>query len=245
MKKLIAIGIASVFAVAANAGPSECAKAPVCDGAVVEEAPLGATLSAGYVSDYVYKGLDLGSNVPWVGLDYTITQLPVAVDVGVWYANATDSDIDKLDAYASVAGPSFYGFDTSATFTAFFFPESSINTTYELALGVSRNLGFVDWDISGAYDFELEAWYFETGVSKGFGVTDDIDLVLSTGISYAIDYWTAGSDFNHVYVQAALPIALSSSVTLEPFIAGLFALDAIDAIQEDIVYGGVSLSVAF
>ena len=249
MKKLIAIGIASLVAVAANAGPSgssecaksECAKAPV----EVAEAPLGATLSAGYVTDYIFRGVNLGSNAPWVGLDYTLTALPVPVDLGVWYANVTDSDIDKLDLSASVAGPSFYGFDTSLAFVAYLYPESSIDTSFELALGISRSLGFVDWDMTSAYDFELDAWYFETGVSKGFDITDNIDLVLSTGIAYSVDYWAWGSDFNHVYVQAALPISLRSNVTVEPFIAGLFALDHIDAFQEDAVYGGVSLRVSF
>ena len=243
MKKLIAIGIASVFAVAANAGPSECAKAPV----EVEEAPLGATISAGYMTDYVFYGVDLGSNAPWFGIDYTITQLPVAVDVGVWYINPTDHglDNDELDLYASVAGPSFYGFDTALTFTAFIFPELGDSHTYELALGVSRSLGVVDWEMSSHYDFELDAWYFETGVSKSFTITDKINLVLGAGIGYSIDYWSAGSDWNHAYVQASLPIALRSNVTLEPYIGGLFALDAVEAFQDDIVHGGVSISVKF
>jgi hypothetical protein len=241
LKHLI-LGIVGAFALSAYA--EDCDKAPV--EAVVEEAPLGATLSAGYMTDYVFYGVDLGANAPWVGLEYTIPGLPVAVDVGVWYINPTETSFDdELDLYASVAGPSFFGFDTSLTFLAYFFPESGADATYELALGVSRSLGFVDWEISPHYDFELDAWYFETGVSKGFGITDNIEVVVSSGIAYSIDYWSPGSNWNHIYVQAALPIALRSNVTLEPFIAGLFALDAVDDFQDDMVYGGVSLTVDF
>ena len=239
--KYLTCSIIGAFALSANAG--DTGKAPV--DAVVEEAPLGATLSAGYMTNYVFYGVDLGSNAPWAGLDYSITALPVPVDVGVWYINPTDSNYDELDLFASVAGPSVYGFDTALTFTAYFFPESGANATYELALGVSRSLGIVDWDFKSAYDFELAAWYFETGVSKAFEITDKIDVVLSSGIGHSIDYWSAGGNWNHVYVQAALPISLRSNVTLEPYIAGLFALDAVDSFQDDIVHGGVSISVDF
>ena len=98
---------------------------------------------------------------------------------------------------------------------------------------------------SAHYDFELEAWYFDTGVEKSFGISDNTDLVISAGVGYSIDYFSQGGGLNHAYVQASLPIALSSNVTLSPYIGGLFALDAIDSIQDDIVHGGVSLSVEF
>ena len=241
--RYLTFSIAGALAFSANAGTMESAKIPV----EVEEAPLGATISAGYMTDYIFYGVDLGSNAPWFGIDYTITGLPVAVDVGVWYINPTDhgADNDELDLYASVAGPSFAGFESSLTLTAFLFPELGGGHTYELGLGVSRGLGFVDWETSAHYDFELQAWYFETGLSKSFDITDAIDLVISGGIGYSIDYWSAGSDWNHAFVQASLPIALRGNVTLEPYVAGLFALDAVDDIQDNIVHGGVSISVEF
>lgn len=242
MKKTIAYGIAGVFAVAiANAGDSKGVNE-----AVVAEAPLGGTISAGYMTNYIFYGVDLGSNAVWTGVDYTITETPIPIDVGVWYINPTDGNLDdELDVYASVAGPSVAGFDTSVTMTGYFFPDSGADATYELGLGVSRSLGVVDFNATARYDFEIEGWYFETGVSKGIAISDSLEVVVSTGISYQIDYWSNGGDFNHVYVMASLPIALRSNVTLEPYVAGLFALDAIDNFQDDIIHGGVSLSVTF
>ncbi len=247
MKLKALVASIGVFAISvANAGDYVDAKAPV----IVEEAPLGGTISTGYMTNYIFYGLDLGENAIWTGIDYTITALPVAVDVGVWYINPTDNPgatgvDDELDLYASVAGPSFAGFDTSLTFTAFLFPENGSGATYELAAGVSRSLGFVDFASKAAYDFELEAWYFEVGLEKSIDLTDSIALVASAGVSYAIDYYAAGDGFQHAYAQLSLPIALRSNVTLEPYVAGLFALETIEDIQDDIVHGGISLSVSF
>ncbi|MCB1076248.1 MAG: hypothetical protein KDM64_00345 [Verrucomicrobiae bacterium] len=211
--------------------------------AVVAEEPLGGTISAGYMSNYIFYGVDFGSNAVWTGVDYAVAGTPL--NVGVWYINPTDGNLDdELDIYASV-GQEIAGFDASLTMTGYFFPDSGADATYELGIGLERSLGIVDWNATARYDFEVEGYYFETGISKGIAVADNIELVLSTGISYQIDYFASGGEFNHVYLMASLPIALRSNVTLEPYVAGLFALDAIDDFQDDIVHGGVSLSVSF
>ena len=248
MKLKAIIATIGVFAISfANAGDAGKAVADGGKGVIATEEALGGTISTGYMTNYIFYGVDFGEDAIWTGVDYTISGLPLPLDVGAWYINPTSGpgDDDELDLYASVAGPSLAGFDTSLTFLAYIFPESGADETYELNLAVSRSLGVVDMHASAHYDFEIEGWYFETGVEKGFAVTDTVSLVVGAGISYQDDYFSAGGDWNHVYVQASLPIALRSNVTLEPYIAGLWALDAIEAIQDDIVHGGVSLSVSF
>lgn len=211
--------------------------------AVATAEPLGGTISAGYMSNYIFYGVDFGSNAVWTGVDYAIAGTPV--NVGVWYINPTDGNLDdELDVYATIS-QEVAGFDLSLTMTGYFFPDAGADATYELGLGIGRGLGFVDWAATVRYDFEIEGWYAETSISKGFALSDTIELVLSTGIGYQIDYFSSGGDFNHAFAKAALPVALSSNVTLEPYVAGLFALDAIDGFQDDLVHGGVSLSVTF
>jgi len=242
MKLKALVAAIGAFACVANAGDYVDAKAPI-----VAEEPIGATISTGYMTNYIFYGVDFGEHGVWTGIDYTIDALPIPVDVGVWYINPLGGpgQDDELDLYASVAGPSFAGFDTSVTFTAFLFPELGSGSTYEVSFGVSRSLGIVDLSASAHYDFEVEGWYFDVGLEKSFGISDNMDLVLSGGVGYSIDYFSQGGGFNHAYVQLSLPIALRSNVTLTPYVAGLFALDAIEDIQDDIVHGGVSLSVEF
>ncbi|MCB1233214.1 MAG: hypothetical protein KDN19_23420 [Verrucomicrobiae bacterium] len=238
--KSLATALAGVFAASVAYAGTDAGK-EVC----VMEEPLGATLSAGYMTNYVFYGVDLGEHGIWTSVDYTIDAMGIPVDVGVWYINPADGFAnDELDVYASVT-QEFAGFDVTTGVVGYFFPESGADATYELALGLGRSLGVVDWNGTARYDFELQAWYFDTGISKEFALCDSTSLVISTGIGYQIDYWAAGNAFNDVYVKAALPIALRSNVTLEPYVAGLFALDAIDGFQDDIIHGGVSLSVDF
>lgn len=220
-------------------------------GAVVEaaiapaEEPLGATLSAGYMSHYVFYGVDYGGNAVWTGLDYTIGALPIPVDIGVWYVNPTDGLLDdELDLYASIGGE-VAGFDAALTMLGYFYPDSGDESTYELGLTLGRSLGWVDWNATASHDFVIGGWYFETGLSKGFALCDSAELVLSGGVSYQIDYHVAGGRWNHAYAMLSLPIALREQVTLEPYVAGLFALEAVEAFQDDIIHGGVSLNVSF
>ncbi|MGY8641414.1 MAG: hypothetical protein ACKVJU_10005 [Verrucomicrobiales bacterium] len=210
------------------------------------EPEIGATISTGYMTNYVFYGVDSGEDAVWTGIDYTINELPIPVDVGVWYVNPLSGpgQDDELDLYASI-GDEFAGFDVALTFTYYIFPEFGSGDTYELSLSVGRSLGIVDWSANVVYDFEIEGWYYETGVSKAFGVCDSVDLVISGGVSSQNDYFTNGFGWNHAFVQASLPIALRSNVTLEPYVGGLFALEALEDIQDDIIHGGVSLSVSF
>ena len=239
--KQIAYGIIGAFTISvANAGET-------IEEVIIVDDSIGATISAGYMTDYIFYGVDLGDNAIWTGVDYSLESVGIPIDVGVWYINSTSnpSDYDELDVYAGYALPSFAGIDASLNFIAYFFPEPDFDATYELNLGLSYDAGFVDVVGLVAYDFVIEGWYFMAGVSKGFAISDDIEIVLSATIGGQNDYWSSQNFWNDVQVRASLPIALTDTATLEPYIGGLFALDATDSFQDNIVHGGVSLSVSF
>ena len=100
---------------------------------------------------------------------------PIPVDIGAWYINVVDPNEhgpdDELDLYVSVGGPNVLGFDTNLVYTAFFFPEGPWGTTHELAAGIGRDLfGFANWQTFAHYDFELDGWYFESALTKEYGL---------------------------------------------------------------------------
>ncbi|MNC97153.1 hypothetical protein D3C83_147140 [compost metagenome] len=54
------------------------------------------------------------------------------------------------------------------------------------------------------------------------------------------------SGFNHIKEGVSLPIKLTSTATLTPYIAGNIPIDSLeDNGEDDQVYGGISLSVSF
>lgn len=151
--KSLATALAGVFAASVAYAGTDAGK-EVC----VMEEPLGATLSAGYMTNYVFYGVDLGEHGIWTSVDYTIDAMGIPVDVGVCYINPADGFAnDELDVYASVT-QEFAGFDVTTGVVGYFFPESGADATYELALGLGRSLGVVDWNGTARYDFELQAW---------------------------------------------------------------------------------------
>ena len=82
-------------------------------------------------------------------------------------------------------------------------------------------------------------------IALPFAVTDRISVVPAALISYGIDYYGVDG-FNHVKVGLSLPIKLTSTATLTPYIAYNLPIDALDDLgEEDEIYGGVSLSVSF
>jgi hypothetical protein len=115
----------------------------------------------------------------------------------------------------------------------------------EIGLLLSAAVGPVDVIAGAYYDFTADGFYFETGVSHTFAVTDRVSLVPAALLSYGDSYYGV-SGFNHVKLSLSAPIKLTKTATLTPYIAGNLPVDALDALgEEDRVYGGVSLSVSF
>jgi hypothetical protein len=70
-------------------------------------------------------------------------------------------------------------------------------------------------------------------------------LEFGTGIGYGDSYYGV-SGFNHVFVTASLPIAITETLTFSPYISSTWAIDSLEATGEgDHLYGGASISVDF
>lgn len=220
---------------------------------VEESADLGATLSVGYDSTYFFRGVDNGQNNIWTSIDYQVAGTPLAI--GAWYGNPTTGSgivnaghSDELDLYANLSH-SFGAVDAWVGYTAYLYPEGGGRTggdsTNEVGAGIGGSVGPIDLALGVYYDFDIDGWYFDLTAGHTQEINDMISLQVAAGISYGIDYWTFGSDWNHIMLMAGLPIKLTDRATLTPYVAANFALDAIDQYQDDEIYGGISLSVDF
>ncbi|NOY00605.1 MAG: hypothetical protein GXP30_12850 [Verrucomicrobia bacterium] len=227
------------------------------DGKIVEEVMIveetNASIAVGYNTSYIFRGVNYGDNQVTAQIDYDIPNTPLAI--GAWYGNPTQgrglnpAQTDELDLYATVSH-SFGSVEAWLGYTAYLFPETGggrlgNSSTNEVGTGIVTSAGPIDLAVSAYYDFNIEGWYVDATAGHSFDISDIVSLELSAGISYQNDYFSAGGDFNSVLVVAALPIALTDTATLRPYVAGNFALSAIDSFQDDQIFGGISLSVAF
>jgi len=200
-------------------------------------------------------------------------------------AGRIENSITEVGVSAQVA--SVAGVDVTLGYTHRFYSGvpvagGGVSSNGELNLGLSKDLDFVrvhfdlyynlntpeSWNVTapGVKD-DSESWFWDLGVDKTIGLTDNVSLALGAGVTYADNYWggsLAGapsftpraSGWNSYYVRVGLPIELNCAATLTPYIAYSGAPDGflMDGApvggssgqpQSDIFYGGVSLNVKF
>jgi hypothetical protein len=249
LNSLLTLGMSLVAASAIAGSPG---KAPAVVQPPVEE-PLGFTLTAGYDSHYVYRGVLFAENLVSVGLDGTLPLTDMlSLNVGAWYGSSADDSgvfgngsFQELDLYAALLadlGPVTVGLK----YTAYLYNNGSgLEDINEVGIFASTTVGPLDVIAGAYYDDVTDGFYFETGVAHTFEVTDRNSLVPAVLVSYGEDYYGVNG-FNHIRVGLSAPIKLTSTATLTPYIAGNFPVDALDDLGEDSrVYGGVALSVSF
>ena len=252
MTKLIALTLIALATGSAMAGaPAKNPKAP--DPVAPVDDSLGFSLSVGYDSKYIFRGVDFGDHLVWGSLSIPIKLTDkLTFTFAPWYGNIADGGYDELDLAAGFTYD--LGFATiGAGYTWYYFPFSGFDTN-EPNVTITSCLGSlgackINWFAGSFCDLEADAgdegWYFETGFNSTIAITDKISLVPEVRVTYATDYY--GQDgWNNVLVKLGAPIALTKTATLTPYIAGSLALEGLDAIgQDDELIGGVSLTVTF
>ena len=251
MKTLTTLTLASVAAAgSAIAGETYSAPAPVPPIVEAADDALGFSVALGYDSSYVFRGLDLGDNLVWGDVSYANDfGGPLEFSVGAWYASTNGSDgdeFDELDVYGGVAA-SVGAVDLAVGVIYYYFPDVDDNT-FEIYGSVGTEFAGVGLELYYGYDTELNGGSAYYAISAGYSIPlgDTLSLDFSSAISYGDDYNFEGTGFNNVDVRLALPIALTDAATLEPYIAGSIPIDGLDDTgEDDILYGGVAISVSF
>lgn len=255
MKKSLIIAAIAVATVGVHAG--DWGKAPIGKAPIEECFDIGGEISAGYMTDYYYKGFQLAEDSVWVDVNYTFDGLAIPVTVGVWYLNGIHSNLDgpafdHLQLYLDASLGTVAGFDVNLGYTYHSFPEKNGVNLNEFRLGVRRSLGFVDFVAETSYFSSDDLnWYHQVGLEKTIGLTDNISLVLAGGAGYADQMIYDETGWNHYYLRASLPIQLNCRAVLTPYVGYHFENgDDLFGTQfpfqfEDNFHAGVSLTVTF
>ena len=215
-----------------------------------EEFTLGAELSVGYDSHYIFRGEELQENSVWGQLEIGIPLCEeAALTLTPWYESSTDSDYSEVDLNASL-DVDFKVVSVSAGYAGYFYPRGSfggdegIDDEHEAFLSVTKEVGPLEFTGLYAYNFDREAGYLEASVGATFELTPNIALAPAVAVGYSADYYGVDG-FTHVQVQLGLPIKLTKTATLTPYIAGNIPLEVLNDWQDERLYGGVSLAVTF
>ena len=204
--------------------------------AAAAPAPVALDLTAGYDSEYIYRGLWFSNQNAWYNLGASKKlDDKTTVNALAYYTADSGSTYQELDLGAALAYDA--GFATlTAGYTYFFFFNGYLGggagQTFasEFFVSAAKTVGPVNVTATYAYDLYIDAAYGELAVDKTFALSDSTSLVLKAVAGYSFGgYYTSfgGNGLNngtesvwtHVVLNASLPIALNSTFTLTPYIA--------------------------
>lgn len=203
---------------------------------------IGAEVSVGYDTDYMFRGVNLGQDLLWSDVNVS-TSLSDGLDLGVgaWYANvADDAGNDELDIYAGLStSMGDMSVDLGATY--YYYPDPTAGDgTLEFGIGLGTSAGPIDLSLGLYYDIDLEAAYYEVGAATSFDLTDTMAVDVGGAIGNA-----DGDTLTALTFTIGVPITLSDSASLSPYVGVNIPLDDYEDEFGDDIYSGLSLTVGF
>ncbi|MDB6069054.1 MAG: hypothetical protein JWL81_225 [Verrucomicrobiales bacterium] len=214
------------------------------------ESPISSEVSVGYDTFYIFRGEELFEQVVWgqVSVDIALGE-KLSLNLTPWYLSGIDDDYTELDLLASLTYDA--GFvEITGGYAGYLYPRGSfggnegIDDEHEATLGLAKSFGPFEVSTLAAYNFDREGTYLEAGVGASFEICKYAALEPSVAVGYSSNYF-AEDGFTHVLLTLALPIKLTETATLRPYVAGNIPLEVLEETQDAEIFGGVSLAVSF
>lgn len=214
------------------------------------ESAFSAEVSLGYDTFYIFRGEELYEQVLWsqVAIDISLTE-NLSLNLTPWYLSGIDDDYTELDLLASLTYDAGFA-EFTGGYAGYLYPRGSsggnegIDDEHEASLAVSKMLGVFELGVLAAYNFDREGTYFEAKAGASFELCKCAALEPSVAVGYSSNYYEEDG-FTHVLLSLAMPVKLTETATLTPYIAGNLPLEVLDAEQDAEVFGGVAFAVSF
>lgn len=221
-------------------------------------AEIEGSLTAGYSTEYEFRGATLGSDLAEANLALSTEYNGITIGGNVWYASTNDEKtafVDDEADYTLSLSKAFGAVNVSLGYIYYSYPAASDDNTQELYLTASTELfAGITGTVTGYYDFDLfDGWFFYADLGKSFKLNDSVSLNLNAGIGGYDSYDGVGNGINHYYVKAALAWTPKENLTVTPYVKFTdadsdfpsdFTTPGDDFGGENVV-GGVTLSVSF
>lgn len=198
---------------------------------------LGYNLHAGYTSEYLFRGANLGTDLVEAGFTASADLAPgFNLAAGVWAGNFdapangsfgnSGENSNEIDLFAKASYD--LGFATASVGYIYYYRDQDgtadfwnrggrgVDDSQEVSFGLSRDLGFLTvsltyfWDIVGDND-----GYTELALSKSFELNSC--LTLNTGV--ALGYLAEEGHLDHVTGKVSLDYEFVENAKLSPFVA--------------------------
>ena len=206
---------------------------------------LGAEVSVGYDTDYIFRGANLGQDLLWSDVNVSTSLSDgLGLNIGAWYANPTDAGDDELDIYAGVS-TDLGGMSLDLGTTYYYYPGATGSNTLEFGAALGTSVGAFDVSLGVYHDIDTENTYVEVGAGTSFDLTDNVSLDLGATIGNNQDALGGQADgLTALTITVGAPIGLTDNASLTPYIGVNAGLDD-NQDAGDEIFSGISLSVGF
>lgn len=225
---------------------------------------LSYNLHAGYASEYLFRGTNLGNDLVEAGFDVSADiNETLSISAGVWYANFDtapnfsflEANTNEIDFYANVAQD--LGFATASVGYIYYYNDNSndlrdliggghLGDAQEVTFGLSREFFGINASLTYYWDIVTDNdGYSELALSKSI----ELNSCLSLGISSALGYLVEEGHLAHLTTKVSLDYAFAEHATFSPFVAGSLDLSGGHGIAygdaKNELVGGAVIAVDF
>ena len=233
--------------------------------------PLGFTLSTGYDSNYIFRGIDMGEGLKWVGVDYSRTVLSedLSLDFGVWQAwyvrqGAEQKETDLTSALNYALG---HGLSFRSGFTWYYYPDTEgvgpsrsdgNENQWFFGLNWEKNTGRWTYGFGGTYyigyaNVEVppaadDISYYELIPFVGYALTDKLNAKLSYIFGDKLNNAANAYYSNNQAVFLELDRSLTPRLTVGGYVAYGDSPDDFQSTLGDNLnafFGGTSFKLSF
>jgi uncharacterized protein (TIGR02001 family) len=195
---------------------------------------LSYNLHAGYTSEYLFRGTNLGNDLVEAGFDVSadVTE-SLSISAGVWYANfdtapnisALEANTNEIDFYASVSQD--LGFATASVGYIYYYNDNSNDLrdwigghaadAQEVTFGLSREFFGINASLTYYWDIVTDNdGYSELALSKSF----ELNSCLTLNIGSALGYLVEEGHLAHLTTKVSVDYAFAEHAKFSPFVAG-------------------------
>jgi len=205
--------------------------------AIASAAPMAAqagdisvSTSIDYVSEYVFRGVSFESEAIQPGVEVGLGDFAVGVWASTGLGSDSLADTDEIDFYAGYSFGLTDIISGSVGGTWYHFPDGG--DTYEVSLGFALDTLLAP-SVTGYYDFELEAFTLEGGLSHSLPVADktSLDLGITAGL---VD---AGSGGSYEYGLASASLGYAFTDVVSSYVGVNYSLSSEDTLDFDPTIG--------
>jgi len=186
------------------------------------EVSVNYDLHAGYTSEYIFRGIDLGNDLVEAGLDASASVAGLDLSAGAWYGSFNQNlngsgDQTELDLYTEVSKD--FGFATASVGYIWYLNDSNdafLDDAQEAYASISRDFGFAELALTYYWDVETDNdGYTAFEASKSF----ELNQCLTLNVGSTLGYLAEEGHLSHLTAKVSLDYAFAEHAKFSPFVA--------------------------